>query len=74
MKILGIDPGFRLTGYGCVELSENNPEPTLIEGGVLRPDADQSFSYRLVQLFEDPSQVIEELKPEVMVSEKPFHH
>ncbi|MCH7603549.1 MAG: crossover junction endodeoxyribonuclease RuvC [Planctomycetes bacterium] len=74
MKILGIDPGLRLTGYGCVELSENNPEPTLIEGGVLRLDADQSIPYRLVQLFEDLSQVIEELKPEVMVVEKLYSH
>ena len=74
MKILGIDPGLRLTGYGCVVLSENKPEPTLIEGGVLRLDADQSIPYRLVQLFEDLSQVIEELKPEVMVVEKLYSH
>ena len=74
MKILGIDPGLRFTGYGCVELLEDNPEPTLVEGGVLRLDAEESIPHRLGQLFEDLTQVIEELKPDVMVDEKLYSH
>ena len=74
MKILGIDTGLRFTGYGCVELLEDNPEPTLVEGGVLRLDAGQSIPHRLGQLFEDLTQVIEELQPDVMVVEKLYSH
>jgi crossover junction endodeoxyribonuclease RuvC len=34
-RILGIDPGLRLTGYACVE-THPSTEPTLIEAGVLK--------------------------------------
>jgi Holliday junction resolvasome RuvABC endonuclease subunit len=37
MRILGVDPGLRITGYGVVEGS--GARFHLIEGGVLRPDA-----------------------------------
>ena len=36
MRILGIDPGLHLTGYGCVDLDDDAVEPTLVEAGVLR--------------------------------------
>ena len=31
MRVLGIDPGLSLTGYGCVELRPNVQEPALVE-------------------------------------------
>lgn len=34
MRILGIDPGLRLTGYGCIDA--DGPDVSLVEGGVLR--------------------------------------
>ena len=37
MRILGIDPGLRLTGYGVIEFKTTNPlKPVLIDGGVIR--------------------------------------
>ena len=36
MRVLGIDPGVQITGYGCVELADGAVEPTLVEAGVLR--------------------------------------
>ena len=77
MRILGIDPGLRLTGYGCVDVDDTSgggAEPKLVEGGVLRLDANQPMSYRLKQLHEDLAQVIEELSPDLMVVEKLFSH
>ena len=74
MRILGIDPGLRLTGYGCVELIDGRHEPTLVEGGVLRLDADRPIPHRLLQLHEDLLKVIDELSPQVMVVEKLYSH
>ncbi|MCZ6836555.1 MAG: crossover junction endodeoxyribonuclease RuvC [Planctomycetota bacterium] len=74
MRILGIDPGLRLTGYGCVDLRDDEVEPTLVEAGVLRLDATQSIAFRLHQLHVDLTQVIEELSPDLMVVEKLFSH
>ena len=74
MRILGIDPGLRLTGYGCVDLSENAGDPVLVEAGVLRLDADRPIPFRLRQLFEDLTQVIDELSPHTMVVEKLYSH
>lgn len=74
MRILGIDPGLSLTGYGCVDLAPNLADPTLIEAGVFRLQAKAPIAHRLAQLYEDLSQVLDELKPDVMVVEKLFTH
>ena len=75
MRILGIDPGLQLTGYGCVEINGRaNREPALIEAGVLRLAAKKSVAFRLNQLHEDLSSLIDELKPDRLVVEKLFSH
>jgi crossover junction endodeoxyribonuclease RuvC len=74
MRILGIDPGLSLTGYGCVDCLPNALEPKLVEAGVFRLQAKTSMHHRLGQLFEDLTQVLDELNPDVMVVEKLFTH
>ena len=36
MRILGIDPGLRRTGYGCIECSGVTDLPRVVEAGVIR--------------------------------------
>ena len=74
MRILGIDPGLSLTGYGCVDLSPGRLEPKLVEAGVFRLRPKGPIAFRLAQLFEDLSDLLDELKPEVMVVERLFSH
>lgn len=74
MRILGIDPGLRLTGYGCVEVHPGAVDPTLVEAGVFRLKAGASVAYRLKQLHDDLLLVVEELGAEVMAVEKLFSH
>lgn len=74
MRILGIDPGLSLTGYGCVDALLNRAEPILVEAGVFRLQSKTPIANRLAQLFDDLTQVIAELKPDVMVVEKLFTH
>ena len=74
MRILGIDPGLRITGYGAVQLADGQLEPTLVEAGIIRLDAKQSMETRLVQLHNDLEQLLDELKPDHVAVEKLYSH
>ncbi|MHC4447912.1 MAG: crossover junction endodeoxyribonuclease RuvC [Planctomycetota bacterium] len=74
IRILGIDPGLLLTGYGCVDADPRRGEPRLLEGGVLRLPARAPMAQRLAQLHDDLGQVLDELRPDVMVVEQLFSH
>jgi crossover junction endodeoxyribonuclease RuvC len=84
MRMLGIDPGLRLTGYGCVE--GDLDAPRLVEAGVFRlgkasKSGDEEpiggaagVSARLAELERDLSAAIERLKPDVAAVESLFAH
>ncbi len=74
MRVLGIDPGLSLTGYGCVELRPNVQEPALVEAGVLRLKAKAPMAFRLGQLYDDLTALLDELRPNIMVVEHLFSH
>ncbi len=75
MRILGIDPGLRITGYGCIE--GDAVRPAIVEAGIFRlasgspvpPVAD-----RLVELDHDLRELIERVKPTVIAVEGLFVH
>ncbi len=74
MRFLGIDPGLRITGYGCVDSSRG--DPTLVEAGVIRlaSSEKESVSDRLLELHRDIEEMIERLKPEAVAVEALFAH
>jgi crossover junction endodeoxyribonuclease RuvC len=81
MRILGIDPGLRLTGYGCVESppaatrrSRASADALLVEGGVIRLNVRLSVSARLVELDNDLREIIDRLKPDAVAVEKLYAH
>jgi len=72
LKILGIDPGLRLTGYGvidCVGLRS-----TLIDGGVIRLDTKATIARRLVELERELEEIICEHKPAACAVEQLYAH
>jgi crossover junction endodeoxyribonuclease RuvC len=73
MRIIGIDPGLNLTGYGCVQECQG-AEPRLVEAGVFRLTPRKPIAFRLAQLHEDLSEVLDQLSPDVMVVEQVFSH
>lgn len=74
MRILGIDPGLGITGYGCVELVDGDPEPRLVEAGVFRLKPGTPMPFRLKQLYGELTALIDELRPDRMVVEQLFSH
>lgn len=74
MRILGIDPGLRITGYGLVELRPGVLDPALVEAGIIKLDAGQSLEARLSQLHDDLIALIDEFSPTHLVVEKLYAH
>jgi crossover junction endodeoxyribonuclease RuvC len=74
MRILGIDPGLNLTGYGCIEVSGAGRATSLVEAGVLRLKTSEPMAFRLAQLYEDLLDLLDDLRPQVAVIEMLFAH
>jgi crossover junction endodeoxyribonuclease RuvC len=72
MKILGIDPGLQLTGYGVIDYDIRRPQ--LVDAGVIRLDAKQSVAERLVELERELDQILLEHKPQTVAIEQLYAH
>ena len=70
MRILGIDPGSRITGYGVITASGH--ELGFIACGTIRTGGEADFSRRLLTIFRDLCEVIETHQPEVAAVEDIF--
>ena len=74
MRIMGIDPGLRLTGYGCLEVAGESGRLRVVEAGVIRLKANDPLPSRLGQLFAELGEILEETRPDLMVVEQLFSH
>lgn len=73
MRILGIDPGLNITGYGLIELvSDGNW--ALLEAGVVKSSYKYPLQSRLCHIYNEISKLIAEYKPHSIVLEKTFSH
>lgn len=72
MKILGIDPGLRITGYGCIEIHKKNI--TIIEAGAIKLNIKENISFRLEELHRNITEVICDLTPNIIAIETIFTH
>lgn len=72
MRILGIDPGLGITGYGLIEASGNNVR--LIEAGIIRSDAKDRMEKRLASIYKKVMGLIKDTKPEAVVLEELYSH
>lgn len=72
MRILGIDPGLRITGYGVVRWRPVRPE--LVDGGVIRLKEKTPIPDRLVELETELDKLFDEFKPDVCAIEQLYAH
>jgi crossover junction endodeoxyribonuclease RuvC len=70
MRLIGLDPGLRLTGWGIVDVDGNRLRH--VAHGVVRVAADQPLALRLNDLYEDISAVIEAQRPMEAAVEETF--
>ena len=70
MRILGIDPGTGILGFGVIEADKNKAQ--LVDAGVIRTPAKEDDAVRLQTIFEEITDIIAATKPQVMSVEKLF--
>ncbi len=70
MRIIGIDPGTGILGFGVIDVSKNNA--TCVDAGVIKTPANQADSDRLKTIFDELEGIIKEHQPDVMAVEKLF--
>lgn len=70
MRILGIDPGYGITGFGLIEAERSQFQ--LVQCGVITTPAGMDFSARLEIIYEDMRQLLEKTKPDVVAIEELF--
>ena len=70
MKILGIDPGTGIIGFGCIQTGSKAPK--LVDAGVIKTTIGDETASRLVELYDSLKELIDELKPDVAAVEKLF--
>ena len=68
MRVLGIDPGYAIVGYGVIDY-DGYRFKTVGYGAITTP-AHTAFDERLNQIYEDILTVIEKYKPEHLAIEK----
>lgn len=71
MRIIGIDPGTGILGFGVIDV-DSRGKAALVDGGVIRTPAHQPDSERLITIYNELHEIITELKPTIMAVEKLF--
>jgi crossover junction endodeoxyribonuclease RuvC len=69
MRVLGIDPGSGIVGFGLVEKKAN---PKMVDGGVIKTTIGDDTASRLLELYDSMLEIIAELKPDSASVEKLF--
>lgn len=70
MRLIGLDPGLRITGWGVIEVDGNRLRH-VADGGV-RSDDDLPLAKRLAQLYDGLASVIERFRPVEAAVEETF--
>ncbi|MFQ6070293.1 MAG: crossover junction endodeoxyribonuclease RuvC [Candidatus Aminicenantales bacterium] len=71
MRVLGIDPSIKSTGYGIIDFSDNNY--TVISHGVIRPSRRLAFHLRIFAIKNQIEQIIDTFSPDEVAIENPFY-
>ncbi len=71
MRIIGIDPGTGILGFGVIDINQKG-KCVLVDGGVIRTPVKQADSKRLLTIYEELSEIISTHKPDIMSVEKLF--
>ena len=72
MRILGIDPGYAIVGYGVIDYQ--NTRFTVVDYGAILTDAGTPFNERLEQIYDETCALMQRWKPQAMAIEKLFYN
>jgi len=72
VRLLGIDPGSRVTGYGILDM--DGPRSRYVASGCIQTDSARPLPERLKTIFEGVASVIREYQPAEAAAEQVFMH
>ncbi len=72
MRILGVDPGYALMGYGVIDAERAQFQP--VDYGVVETTPDTPFPARLERLYEGMQQLVKQYRPDAAVFEELFFY
>jgi crossover junction endodeoxyribonuclease RuvC len=72
MRILGIDPGYAIVGYGVIDYQ--NTRFSVVDYGAILTDAGTPFNERLEQIYDETCALMQRWKPQAMAIEKLFYN
>ncbi len=70
MRIVGIDPGIRVTGFGILE---KNEKLSVLSYGTITPPVQNSMEEKLKYLYSDAMEIIDKYKPDLFAIESTFY-
>jgi crossover junction endodeoxyribonuclease RuvC len=70
MRIMGIDPGTGILGFGIVDVSKG--KISLVDAGVIRTPVKEDDAVRLLTIYDELTEIILQTKPQEMAIEKLF--
>ena len=70
MRILGIDPGTGILGFGVIDIEKGQPK--LVDAGVIRTPVKEDDAVRLLTIYEELTEIIALNKPTMMSVERLF--
>jgi crossover junction endodeoxyribonuclease RuvC len=70
VRILGIDPGTGILGFGIIQVDKGKAQ--LVDAGVIRTPVKEDDAVRLMTIYEELTDIIAETKPSAMSVEKLF--
>ncbi|MBI3314994.1 MAG: crossover junction endodeoxyribonuclease RuvC [Candidatus Omnitrophica bacterium] len=73
MRILGVDPGLKATGYGVIDL-DAGARVRVLEAGTIEPDPKAAFAQRIARVHQHIGGLLASTKPDVVVLEKLYAH
>ncbi|MDO5015351.1 MAG: crossover junction endodeoxyribonuclease RuvC [Clostridia bacterium] len=72
MRILGIDPGYAIVGWGVLDYRGN--KFSVVDYGSIETPAGMNFNNRLLKIYDDLDLIIKRTKPDFLSIEKIFYN
>ena len=71
MRVLGIDPGYAIVGWGVLDYAGNRFAPAAY--GAICTDKDTPFEQRLVEIYDGMADILDRYKPQALSIEKLYY-
>lgn len=71
MRIIGIDPGTGIMGFGVIDFKKGE-KPKMVDAGVITTPAHTPLDERLLDIYDSLTEIIKDTKPDCMSIEKLF--